>query len=79
MYKRQDEVDCHEEHNDAEGNEKPIWQAALRHTLEIFVFIFAFSLVFGMIAVSYTHLINWKQGCCTKPRAAALFLRMVFL
>ena len=35
-----DEVDC---------NEKPIWQAALRHTLEIFVFIFAFSLVFGMI------------------------------
>ena len=44
-----DEVDCHEEHNDAEGNEKPIWQAALRHTLEIFVFIFAFSLVFGMI------------------------------
>ena len=44
-----DEVDCHEEHSDAEGNEKPIWQAALRHTLEIFVFIFAFSLVFGMI------------------------------
>ena len=44
-----DEVDCHEEHSDAEGNEKPIWQAALRHTLEIFVFIFAFGLVFGMI------------------------------
>ena len=44
-----DEVDCHEEHSDAEGNEKPIWQAALRHTLEIFVFIFVFSLVFGMI------------------------------
>ena len=41
-----DEVDCHEEHSDAEGNEKPIWQAALRHTLEIFVFIFAFSLAF---------------------------------
>mgnify|MGYP000757248036 CR=1 FL=1 len=34
-----DEVDCHEEHNDEEGNERPIWQAALRHTLEIFVFI----------------------------------------
>ena len=44
-----DEVDCHEEHNDEEGNERPIWQAALRHTLEIFVFIFAFSLVFGLI------------------------------
>ena len=41
--------DCHEEHNDEEGNERPIWQAALRHTLEIFVFIFAFSLVFGLI------------------------------
>ena len=44
-----DEVDCHEEHNDEAGNERPIWQAALRHTLEIFVFIFAFSLVFGLI------------------------------
>ena len=28
---------------------QPIWKAALRHTLEIFVFIFAFSLVFGLI------------------------------
>ena len=44
-----DEVDCHEEHNDEAGNERPIWQAALRHTLEIFVFIFVFSLVFGLI------------------------------
>ena len=44
-----DEVVCHEEHNDEEGNERPIWKAALRHTLEIFVFIFAFSLVFGLI------------------------------
>ena len=44
-----DEVDCHEEHSDAEGHHQPIWTAALRHTLEIFVFIFAFSLVFGLI------------------------------
>ena len=44
-----DEVDCHEEHNDEAGNAQPIWKAALRHTLEIFVFIFAFSLVFGLI------------------------------
>ena len=44
-----DEIDCHEEHSDEEGHEPPIWQAALRHTLEIFVFIFAFSLVFGLI------------------------------
>ena len=44
-----DEVDCHEEHDDAEGRHQPIWKAALRHTLEIFVFIFAFSLVFGLI------------------------------
>ena len=44
-----DEVDCHEEHDDAEGHHQPIWKAALRHTLEIFVFIFAFSLVFGLI------------------------------
>ena len=42
-----DEVDCHEEHSDEEGKPAPIWKAALRHTLEIFVFIFAFSLVFG--------------------------------
>ena len=44
-----DEVDCHEEHSDEAGNAQPIWKAALRHTLEIFVFIFAFSLVFGLI------------------------------
>ena len=44
-----DEVDCHEEHNDEEGKPAPIWKAALRHTLEIFVFILAFSLVFGLI------------------------------
>ena len=31
------------------ADERPIGQAALRHTLEIFVFIFAFSLVFGLI------------------------------
>ena len=44
-----DEVDCHEEHSDEAGNAQPIWKAALRHTLEIFVFIFVFSLVFGLI------------------------------
>ena len=44
-----DEVDCHEEHKDEAVQAKPIWQAALRHTLEIFVFIFGFSLIFGMI------------------------------
>ena len=44
-----DEIDCHEEHDDEEGKPRPIWMAALRHTLEIFVFIFAFSLVFGLI------------------------------
>ena len=43
-----DEIDCHETH-DEEGHERPIWQAALRHTLEIFVFIFGFSLLFGLI------------------------------
>ena len=42
-----DEVDCHEEHSDEQGQPQPIWKAALRHTLEIFVFIFAFSLVLG--------------------------------
>ena len=44
-----DEVDCHEEHSDAEGNEKPIWQAALRHTLEIFVFILLFSFIISLL------------------------------
>ena len=44
-----DEIDCHEEHSDEEGKPTPIWKAALRHTLEIFVFIFVFSLVFGLI------------------------------
>ena len=49
---RADEVDCHEEHSDATGQPAPIWKAALRHTLEIFVFIFAFSLVFGLVVES---------------------------
>ena len=40
-----DDVDCHEEHEETSG----IFLAALRHTLEIFVFIFVFSLVFGLI------------------------------
>ena len=44
-----DEVDCHEAHSDEAGHPQPIWTAALRHTLEIFVFIFVFSLVFGLI------------------------------
>ena len=35
--------------SDEEGHHSPIWMAALRHTLEIFVFIFGFSLVFGLI------------------------------
>ena len=43
---RADEVDCHEDHADA-GNPPPLWKAAARHTLEIFVFIFAFSLLCG--------------------------------
>ena len=40
-----DEVDCHEEHEEHCG----IWLAALRHTLEIFVFILLFSLLIGLL------------------------------
>ena len=40
-----DEVDCHEEH---EGHSS-IFLAALRHTLEIFVFILVFSFIIGLI------------------------------
>ncbi|WP_294570745.1 putative manganese transporter [uncultured Subdoligranulum sp.] len=39
-----DEVDCHEEHEEHSG----IWLTALRHTLEIFVFILVFSLLIGL-------------------------------
>ena len=49
---RADEVDCHETHDDEQGHPKPIWQAALRHTVEIALFIFVFSLVFGFIVES---------------------------
>lgn len=51
---RADEVDCHETHGEA-GEEHPIWLAALRHTLEIFLFIFGFSLVFGLIVECVGH------------------------
>lgn len=40
-----EEVDCHEEHQEHSG----IWLAALRHTLEIFVFILLFSLLIGLL------------------------------
>lgn len=43
-----DEVDCHEEHEEHSG----IWLAALRHTLEIFVFILLFSLLLGLVFAS---------------------------
>ena len=39
-----DEVDCHEEHEESSG----IWLAALRHTVEIFLFILLFSLLIGL-------------------------------
>lgn len=45
---RADEVDCHETHEEG-GHQHPLWRAALRHTIEIFVFIFAFSLAFGLL------------------------------
>ena len=40
-----DEVDCHEEHEEHSG----IWLAALRHTMEIFIFILLFSLLIGLV------------------------------
>ena len=40
-----DEVDCHEEHEEHSS----IFLAALRHTLEIFVFILVFSFIIGLI------------------------------
>lgn len=43
-----DEVDCHEEHEEHSG----IWLAALRHTVEIFVFILLFSLLIGLVFAS---------------------------
>ena len=39
-----DEVDCHEEHHEHSG----IWLAALRHTVEIFLFILLFSVLIGL-------------------------------
>ena len=42
---RADEVDCHEEHEEHSS----IFLAALRHTLEIFVFILVFSFIIGLI------------------------------
>ena len=38
-------MDCHEEHEESSG----IWLSALRHTLEIFVFIVAFSFVITLV------------------------------
>lgn len=40
-----DEVDCHEEHEESSG----IVKSAIHHTLSIFVWIFLFSLVIGLV------------------------------
>ena len=40
-----DEVDCHEEHEAHSG----IWLAALRHTVEIFLFILLFNFLLGLL------------------------------
>ena len=40
-----DDVDCHEEHEPESG----VFLAALRHTLEIFVFILLFSVLIGVV------------------------------
>ena len=41
------EVDCHEEHEGAEG--RSLWRAALHHALELSFFILLFSILFGLI------------------------------
>ena len=42
-----DEVDCYETHEEG-GHQHPLWRAALRHTVEIFLFIFVLNVV-GLI------------------------------
>ena len=57
-----DEVDCHEEHEEHSS----IFLAALRHTLEIFVFILVFSfiigLIFGFVGVRFRRGISGQSG-----------------
>lgn len=55
-----DEVDCHEEHEEHSG----IWLAALRHTVEIFIFILLFSLLIGLVfgSVGETAIISALAG-----------------
>ena len=62
-----DEIDCHETHDDEEGHQRPIWQAALRHTLEIFAFIFLFSVLFGLIVEVCAPVRVWAWLCCGAP------------
>lgn len=43
------DVDCHEEHEESGG----IWLAALRHTLEIFLYILAFSILIDLMVEGF--------------------------
>ena len=43
------DVDCHEEHQESGG----IWLAALRHTLEIFLYILAFSIAIDLLVEGF--------------------------
>ena len=67
-----EEIDCHEEHEESSG----IWLAALRHTLEIFAFILAFSfaitLVFELLGHETVAGLFAGLGIF-QPMAAALF------
>lgn len=69
------EVDCHEEHEEHSG----ILAAALRHTLEIFAFVFVFNLVIGAVfgAVGAESVTALLGGLGVFQPAAAALIGMV--
>ena len=58
-----DDVDCHEEHEEHSS----IFLAALRHTLEIFVFILVFSFLIGLVFESVGEVLENYYGICFLP------------
>ena len=69
------DIDCHEEHEEQSG----IFAAALRHTLEIFAFVFGFNLLLGLLfaAVGADAVTALLGGLGALQPAAAALIGMV--
>ena len=66
-----DDVDCHEEHEESSS----IFMAALRHTLEIFVFILLFSFIISLLFEGFGEEPITVPNCAVSVLLAQLYVQ----